>query len=106
MNQYYSSRAIMSSFLLYDHDNHYIKPITIVDSNGIEIESRVAVKVAYSEGVYLIDLIGKYNIISEVNLPLYFRYSDACSINKFTLKLKDELLLPAWVVDYVTFGVK
>ena len=89
MNEYYSSRSITTSFLLYDQDNHYIQPLTIVDSQGIEILSNVAVKVTYSEGVYLIDLIGKYRIVSEVDLPLHFRYSDACSINKFTLKLND-----------------
>lgn len=106
MNQFYSARAITASFLLYDKDNFYIKPITFVDSNGLEIESRVAVKVTFTEGVYLIDLIGKYGIISEVNLPIYIRYSDACSINKFTLNYKQELLLPPWIVDYVTFSIK
>ena len=106
MNQFYSARAIAASFLLYDKDNFYIKPITFVDSNGLEIESRVAVKVTFTEGVYLIDLIGKYGIISEVNLPIYIRYSDACSINKFTLNYKQELLLPPWIVDYVIFSIK
>jgi hypothetical protein len=105
INQCYSARAVTASFLLYDKDNHYIKPITFVDSNGIEIDSRLAIKVTYTEGVYLIDLVGKYGIVSEVNLPLYFRYSDACSINKFTLNVKQELLLPPWIVDYVTFGL-
>jgi hypothetical protein len=48
MNEFYSARAITASFLLYDKDNHYIKPITFVDGNGVEIETRMAVKVTYS----------------------------------------------------------
>lgn len=66
----------------------------------------MAVKVTYAEGGYLVDLVGKYSIASEVPIPLYFRYSDACSINKNTLTANQQLLLPPWVVDYVTFGVK
>jgi hypothetical protein len=52
LNQFYSARATAASFLLYDKDNHYIRPVTFVDGNGLEISSRVAVKVTYAEGGY------------------------------------------------------
>lgn len=106
MNECYSARPILVSFLLYDRDNHYIKPVTFIDSNGIQIDSQLAVKVSYSEGVYLIDIIGKYAISNLANNPLYFRYSDAQTINKSVLLGNQQLLLPPWTVDCVTFGTK
>lgn len=105
MSPFYSARATTASFLLYDRDNHYVRAVTFVDGNGVEIESRVAVKVGYAEGGYQIDLVGKYAIESHLPLPLHFRYADACSINKHTLQRGQQLLLPPWTVDYVTFGI-
>lgn len=35
VNSHYSTKTIAVDFLLYDKDNHYIRPLTIVDSNGI-----------------------------------------------------------------------
>ena len=50
------------SFLLYDKDNIYITPVTVMDQNGHEIDSHLAVNVQYSEGVYMVDIVSMYTI--------------------------------------------
>lgn len=57
-------RSQTFSFLLYDDDNYYIHPITLVDDSGIDFESNFALKVTYQEGIYLIDLLSKYSILN------------------------------------------
>lgn len=54
----------------------------------------------------MIDIIGKYAISNLANNPLHFRYSDAQTINKSVLLGNQQLLLPPWTVDCVTFGTK
>ncbi len=62
MNQCYAVRTVTTSFLLYDQDNHYISPVVIVDSSGVEIHSHLAIKITYVEGIYLIDIMGMYSL--------------------------------------------
>jgi len=104
VSQCYAFRTAFTSFLLYDQDNYYIEPVLIVDSNGKEINSNLAIKVTYCEGIYLVDVMGKYSIINSIEIPLYFRYSDSYTINKLVLDKGEHVLLPLWVVDFLTFG--
>jgi hypothetical protein len=39
-----------------------------------------------------------------MGLPLYFRYSDSYTINRLKLEKGEHVLLPLWVVDFLTFG--
>lgn len=48
--------------------------------------------------------MGKYSINNEIEMPLFFRYSDSYCINKLVLQKGEHVLLPLWVVDFLTFG--
>jgi hypothetical protein len=62
LNPYYSTKTVTVEFLLYDKDNYYINPLTIVDSNGMEKQTNLSVQVEYSEGVYHIHLASMYSL--------------------------------------------
>lgn len=97
-NHFYYASPFNISFLLYDKDNIYITPVIIVDQNGHEINSHLAVKVQYSEGVYMVDIMSMYTIKNQTNLALHFRYSDMYSINKFVLNKEESVPLALWIV--------
>ena len=106
LNHFYAASPANLSFLLYDKDNYYIAPVTVLDTNGQEIHSHLAVRVQYWEGVYLLDIMSMYTIKNETSLPLYFRYSDMYSINKFTLSMGESMPLALWVVESISFGLQ
>ena len=49
------------------------------------MNSSIALKVNYTEGIYLLEIISAYTLVNTLNYPLYFRYADKYSINKFKL---------------------
>ena len=62
LNSFYSTSTVTVEFHLYDKYNHYITPVTVMDGNGIEKNTNLAVKVQYVEGNYNIDIMGMYSI--------------------------------------------
>jgi len=42
--------------------------------------------------------MGMYSLQNDMKIPVYFRYSDFYSINKFVLNRGDNMLLPLWIV--------
>ena len=66
----------------------------------------MGVQVEYSEGVYNVAIMGMYSVQNQTSLPLYFRYSDHFSINKFMLGQGEKVRLPLWVIDSINFGIE
>ena len=48
----------------------------MVDGNGLELYTNIAVRLAYQDGDYHIDIMGMYSVENCTAQPLFFRYKD------------------------------